>query len=506
MSDSKANLTGGNHLARNVSWNLLGAGAPLLVALVAIPVLIEELGTARFGILTLAWMIVGYFSLFDLGIGRALTKLVAEKLGKGQCEEIPSLIWVAMSLMSVLGMLGTVVIALLSPWLVSSVLKIPVELRPETLTTLYLLAISIPVVISTTGLRGVLEAHQRFGLVNVVRIPLGMFTFIGPVLVLPFSSNLIAVVAVLVIARLVAWCAYAGLCLKVVPALRRSISVQRSMVKPLISFGCWMTVTNIVGPLMVYMDRFLIGAMISMTAVAYYATPYEIATKLWIIPGAFMGVLFPAFAVALVQDQVHASRLFNRAVIYTFITLFPFVLIIVTFSHEGLSLWLGSEFASNSTVVLQLLAIGVLINGCAHVPFGMVQGAGRPDLTAKLHLIELPFYLMLLWWLLDIYGIVGAAIAWVVRVAIDALFLFSMVGRLLPSVSPFALRPVFMVIVTFFLLALGALMQGLDMKWLYLLLVLVGFSMVTWFVILASDEKAMIRNRLSIIPFTSRQE
>jgi O-antigen/teichoic acid export membrane protein len=243
-----------------------------------------------------------------------------------------------------------------------------------------------------------------------------------------------------------------------------------------------------------------------MTAVAYYATPYEIATKLWMIPGALMGVLFPAFAVALVQDQMHASRLFNRAVIYTFITLFPFVLIIVTFSHEGLSLWLGSEFASNSTLVLQLLAIGVLINSCALVPFGMVQGAGRPDLTAKLHLIELPFYLLFLWWLLDVYGIVGAAIAWVVRVAIDALFLFSMVGRLLPSVSPFSLRPVFMVIVTFFLLALGALMPDLNIKWLYLLLVLVGFFMVTWFVILAADEKAMIRSRLTIIPISSRQE
>jgi O-antigen/teichoic acid export membrane protein len=235
MSDRKANLTGGHRLARNVSWNLLGTGAPLLVALVAIPVLIEELGMARFGILTLAWMVVGYFSLFDLGIGRALTKLVAEKLGKGQYEDIPSLIWVAMYLMFVLGMLGTVVVVLLSPWLVSSILKIPVELQPETLTTLYLLAISIPVVISTTGLRGVLEAHQRFGLVNIVRIPLGMFTFLGPVLVLPFSTSLIPVVAVLVIARLVSWCAYAGLCLYIEPALRRSTSVQRSMVKPLLS-------------------------------------------------------------------------------------------------------------------------------------------------------------------------------------------------------------------------------------------------------------------------------
>ena len=154
--------------------------------------------------------------------------------------------------------------------------------------------------------------------------------------------------------------------------------------------------------------------------------------------------MFPAFATALVQDQARAARLFERAVNYIFLSLFPVVLIIVTLAHEGLSLWLGREFADNSTLVMQLLAVGVFINSCAHVPFGMVQSAGRPDLTAKLHLIELPFYLLILWWLLGTLGIVGAAIAWVVRVAVDTLFLFAMAQRLLQSVSPLSLRLVFM--------------------------------------------------------------
>ena len=33
-----------------------------------------------FGVLSLVWMFIGYFSLFDLGLGRATTKLVAEKI------------------------------------------------------------------------------------------------------------------------------------------------------------------------------------------------------------------------------------------------------------------------------------------------------------------------------------------------------------------------------------------------------------------------------------------
>ena len=78
-----SSLTAGKRLVRNTFWNLLGEGAPLLVALVAIPRLVHAMGMQRFGILTLVWMLIGYLSLFDLGLGRALTNLVAQKLGAG---------------------------------------------------------------------------------------------------------------------------------------------------------------------------------------------------------------------------------------------------------------------------------------------------------------------------------------------------------------------------------------------------------------------------------------
>ena len=156
MSDKQKIWIGGRRLVRNVLWNLLGTGAPLFVAIVAIPMLIEGLGTARFGVLTLAWMVVGYFSLFDLGLGRAITKLVAERLGAGKDKEIPGIVWTAMSLMGALGILGAIVITCLSPWLVGGVLEIPEELQSETLTAFYLLAVSIPIVVSATGLRGIL--------------------------------------------------------------------------------------------------------------------------------------------------------------------------------------------------------------------------------------------------------------------------------------------------------------------------------------------------------------
>src|SRR5437867_13017999 len=114
---SPSQLLSGRLLARNGVWNVVGQSLPLVVALFAIPQLIETLGTDRFGLLTIVWAAIGYFGLFDLGLGRALTKLVAERLGRGHTEELPRLVWTALGLIAVLGVVAAALVAALAPWL-----------------------------------------------------------------------------------------------------------------------------------------------------------------------------------------------------------------------------------------------------------------------------------------------------------------------------------------------------------------------------------------------------
>jgi len=422
-------LTRGATLARNSVWNLTGLVAPILAAAVAIPPVIRGLGTDRFGVLTVAWVVVGYFSLFDLGLGRALTNIVAYKLGRNELDDLPETIWTASLLMFVLGLIGGGVLAGASGYLTRSVLKIPADLQSEVGAAFLVLSVSVPFVISSAGFRGVLEAQQHFGWVNAVRVPLGIFTFVAPLGVLPFTKNLAIVFMVLVSGRVVVCFVYLGMCLAGVPTLAKRIALRRQVVRPLLNFGAWMTVSNIVSPIMAYMDRFLVGAMLSMTAVAYYATPYELTTKVLVLPGALVSVMFPAFSTALSTKSPRANTLFERTVTYTLIAVFPITLFIVVFARLGLNLWLGKEFADHASRALQILTIGVLLNGLALIPFAYVQGAGRADLTGKLHLIELPCYLVAVFWLTRHYGIEGTALAWTLRVGIDCAALFWLSAR-----------------------------------------------------------------------------
>lgn len=492
LKNHNGHLTSGRLLARNTLWNLLGNGAPMLVAMFCIPILIRGLGKERFGVLTLVWALIGYASLFDLGLGRALTQLVAKKLGAGEEHEVPVLAWTSLLLMLLLGSAGTALLLVLSPWLVHRTLNIPVALQHDALQCFYLLAASIPVVISTSGLRGLLEAHQRFDLINILRIPMGVFSFAGPLLVLPFSKSLFPIVGVLVAGRLLACFAHLLLCFKVAPELRDRIAWHRAAARPLLRFGGWMTVTNVIGPLMVTLDRFVIGALVSMTAVAYYATPYEAVTKLWVIPSAVIGVMFPAFSARFVQNLGETSVLFDRTLKLLRLTLFPVTLLIVAFAGDGLNLWLGRDFATHSTRVLQLLAAGVFVNSLALVPFTLIQGAGRPDLTAKLHLIELPVYLLVLWWSVKQWGIEGAAIAWTGRVFVDGLVLLFLATRFFTNPTLSLGKALGTISAEVLVLAMAALPSGVASKSCFLVLVFIAFGIAGWHLILTLEERTWI--------------
>lgn len=150
-SENLNRLFSGRNVAKNTVYNLLGYGIPLLVAVVLIPSLIKGLGEEKFGILSLCWIVIGYFSFLDFGIGRALTKIVAEKIGLNKTEEVPGLFWTSIFLMFAVSLVGIVTLIIFTPSLVNSISKISEELHEETINTFYVLAASVLVEQQTKG-------------------------------------------------------------------------------------------------------------------------------------------------------------------------------------------------------------------------------------------------------------------------------------------------------------------------------------------------------------------
>src|SRR5689334_17843692 len=102
---------GGNRLARNTAFNIFGQVVPMLAAIATIPYIVRGLGSDRFGILSIAWLLLGYFGFLDLGLGRAATKFIAESLARKETDKLPELVWTCAGLQTLLGTAGGLLLA-----------------------------------------------------------------------------------------------------------------------------------------------------------------------------------------------------------------------------------------------------------------------------------------------------------------------------------------------------------------------------------------------------------
>lgn len=417
-------------LLRNSFFNFIGQFVPLLAGVICIPGIVHLLGQDRFGVMAMVWMILNYFTLFDFGLGRATTKFIADCLERNDRTMLCSIFWTSLFGQALLGLLAAFLLASIAPYLVERVFRIPVALFTEARQTFYILACCLPAIIINNGLRSVLGGGQRFDLINMVSLPVYTMNFIIPLIALHAGSKLPGVVVIMGLLTAMSGFIYLFFCLKIFPESRR-LSINRETLKYLLTFGGWITVSNFIGPVLVYLDRFLIGAFLSVAAVGYYTAPYEVITRLWIFPASLVNSLFPAFsAMEAGGARGTMTTMYSRSLKYLLLIMGPVVFIVILFARDVLLLWLGGDFAAKSTLVFQILAMGVLINSLGQVPFALIQGAGRPDITAKFHLLELPLYIGLLWLFLLHAGIEGAAMAWTIRVTIDALFLLIVSGWL----------------------------------------------------------------------------
>lgn len=410
-------------LIKHSIYNLLGLGLPLIVAIFSIPVLVHGLGDSKFGLLTLIWALISYFGLFDLGLGRALTQSLASILDGPYHHDSGRIAITSLIIMTLLGILACILIFIFGP-IGISYLKLLTDPQ-EAIKSIYIMGIAMPFILLTSGFRGILEAKHHFGTINAIRLPMGLFTFIGPMLVvLYFGPNLELITLVLVIGRILACVVHGWYAWIAIGSNHGKLEFDRKLLKSLCLSGGWMTISNIVSPLMGYVDRFIIGFTISAAAVAFYSTPQEMVTKLSIIPGALTAVLFPAFASQLAKGGTQTRAIFKFSIELVFLILLPISLFLVYFSKELLELWINEAFSLNSQIYLKIFAVGVLINCITHMPYTLIQSAGFSKITAKIHILQFPIYFGLLWILISLYGILGAALAWLTRMILDSTLIF----------------------------------------------------------------------------------
>ncbi len=407
-------------VTHNTLYNILGAVLPLLVALVTVPLYLHRIGEARYGILALVWLLLGYFGVFDLGLSRATANQVA-RLHNAASREREGVFWTALWLNLGFGTIGGLVLYAVAAPLLAHVFKMPAALRPEVFAALPWMAAAVPLATVTGVLTGTLEGRERFLTVNALQV-LGTVLFQGVPLVVAYTRgpDLAWLIPAAIVARAASMAPLLVTALRVVPVNRLRLP-ERRWIPVLLTYGGWVTVTDLIVLFMETSDRFFIGAILGASYVAYYSVSSNLASAARIPSGAMSRTLFPKLSM---YNALQASALSVKAARALGVLITPMLVLGIFIIEPFLRAWVGLDFALRAAPIGRMLLLGVWINSIALIPFYYLQAQGRPDVAAKFNMLELAPFIGALWVSMHELGLLGAALAWNLRIIAEAIMLF----------------------------------------------------------------------------------
>jgi O-antigen/teichoic acid export membrane protein len=426
-------------LRRNTLFNLAGAVLPLGVSLVCVPLYLRTIGEARYGVLAMAWMLLGCFGGFDLGVGRATAHQVA-RLRASDPGAIARPVWTGLWINLALGLVGAAVMAVVGPLMFARGFSIPAELRAEAQGVWWPLVLAVPTTTLSTVLAGTLEGHERFDLANGLGVLGGLVAQVLPLTVARLGGpHLGGLVATTVACRFgVGVVAAFAACWWLVPTLARPC-FAREHLGTVCRYGGWLSISWVLHPVLTMADRFAIGTMAGASAVGHYAIATSLVDRVQLVPASLARSLFPRFSVLSGASSRETER---RSLLALTAVMTPMVGVGLVLLRPFLDRWVGPSVAAAIAPAGAILLVGAWFNALAYVPYARLQGQGRPDLTARFHLLEVGPYLFVLFVGLRAWGLVGAAIAITFREVLDAGLLFwaARDGRLGEPIGPRSIR------------------------------------------------------------------
>jgi O-antigen/teichoic acid export membrane protein len=407
-------------LAKNAVLSLVTQCVLAVLGIILVPWMLHSFGAEVYGVLTVTWLVLGHLAPLDLGLSSASARFVAQHCALGRETEAARYVQTALIAEFVLGGIAATILWLSSPTL-ATWLHVSSAQHGSVVYALRLMACALPAMFLAAACRGGLQARQRLDLDNLVTFGSTLLTYCIYLLALVLHSPLSSLVEGLFLVQLITFFAYLLFLRRILPALtlRTLITADSkftSRLTDMLAFGGWVSINAVLMSLIRYFDRWIISYFLGVTKVVMYTIPYQLLSKLGVIPESLFPTLLPAFA------SMDAEQRWDRIEIY-YCAAHRYVAVL-TLSVAGLlylwapwllAFWISPEFSRSATVPMRILACGFAISLLAPLSGALLYGLGRPHILTWLYLFEAPFALgsviaFTYWW-----GLPGAALSYTAR-------------------------------------------------------------------------------------------
>ncbi len=404
-------------------WTAAGQVGPMAVSLVATPFTIRLLGSEGYGAFVLLGLIPNYLLFADMGMSMASTKFASEAYASEQSEKEAGIVRTA----ALLALIISVPLAILLFSFADQVLDVftvPEHLRFDAVVALRLASMTF--VISL--LCGIFNTPQltrlRMDLNTMINAGSRIAGLIATPIVIYLGYGLIGAATVLLIAAVLNLIGHLLVSRHLLAELF-SLSIDKPSVRPMLRFGGALALSSIAAGFLTNAEKGILAATVSTEALAFYSVAFMLASITILFAGAMTQSLIPAFSQLISPEKaaiLHA--LFARGVMLILVALIPGSVFLFIVAQPFFTAWAGTEFGQQSTLPFYILLAGLLINIPAFVPYSLLISLGKTEIVAKLYWLEIIPYAVLVFVLTHFLGVVGAALAWSVRMAFDGLIFF----------------------------------------------------------------------------------
>ena len=402
-------------ILRNVASNWVGVAVSAAVTLLLTPFVLHQLGEARYGAWVLAGSIIGYYGLLDLGFCGGINQYLTRYLAARDYDKASECISTALALLSIVGAV-CVGLTVGAAYIAPHVWNFPPSVEREAFWCILIVGLTSSVQFVFFPFMAVFTATQRFDLSNLIGVSTRLLMAGSVYAALDRGYGLIGISAATCGATLVDYLIRWRVSRRLVPQIEvKTRLANRARLREMVSFGSWSFVISISGFIYAHAQPLIIGALMPIAAVGYYALAIGLTQQISGVLNPVGHVMYPAAAAMHMRDERGAlQRLYRDGSRLMLLVVVSVVLVAALWADDFYRLWIGAKYLSGEpfpsvALLLRILLIGTLAGYTSSIAAQILLGSGRVRLLAISLVCGAALNLILVVTLIGPYGLVGVA-------------------------------------------------------------------------------------------------
>lgn len=394
---------------KNAATSWAGMAIGVTITFFFTPYLIGTLGKERYGVWALAFSIMAYMRLADVGMGQATVRYISKHLADRDWKQLNEVLSSSARLYLIVAA-ATLGLSTVTAFGVLHLLRIPADMFRTAQAVVMILGIRQTVMFASLPFVS-LGAFHRFDIVNYFDISANILQTALMVVLLELGFGLVAMALLILVLDSTSFYWRHWLRRRMFPEVHFSrTAVSPEKTKALLGYGLYSFLLMIAWTVILQTDNVVIAGFISTEAVALFSVPAMMAIQLRSTVRAITVPLIPTVShFEAIHDYGMIERLFARSTRYLYYVATYFCVSVLMFGGPFILLWVGPDFASSASV-LYILIVGVTFALPLLVANSVLLGISRHKVAFALVGSEALANIILSVILVRSMGIVGVAL------------------------------------------------------------------------------------------------